>query len=605
MVSVPAFHAGHQSLNCLPLGFLSRGRLIRTRNWPGTIYTSRSSSISRVRHNHEASSAGKVDHQPRVESEVGARKPFYITTPIFYINAAPHIGHMYSMVFADCIKRWTALTSGKPALLLTGTDEHGMKVHRAAIAAEMNPREFCDKQTVQFKDLAAESNVHFDYYMRTTKPEHQITVHKIWKILVEKGLIYKGSHSGWYSVSDETFYPEGQIEEVLDPQTGLKKMRSKETGKEVEWSSEENYFFALSQFREPLLQLYKESSSCSEPEKSMIYPQKYLADVISWVSEGLEDLSVSRPRKRSSWGIPVPGDDTQTVYVWLDALTNYLTATKFPWSSKQEYEESAWPADIHLIGKDIVRFHCIYWPAFLLAADLPLPGQILVHSHWQLNGAKMSKSDGNVVDPFYATTRLDSDGARYYMLSQNLLVSDGEYSTFSALERRNGDLVNKYGNLTARICGKKFDIAESVLRGTRRTPTLPEQYRDGHEMIISGLNDLPRVTQSHMKSYNTSATLSAIFHVLGLANKYAQDTEFWSLERESQLSVVFDLAEVSRISSILLQPFLPTYSKKVLDRLGVKLEHRTIDYARYGVDGSYGLGANAPDGGHVMFERRR
>ena len=273
-------------------------------------------------------------------------KPFYVTTPIFYVNAAPHVGHLYSMVLADTLKRWHVLT-GRQSILCTGTDEHGMKVQRAADRAKTEPQAFCDQGAEVFKDLAEAAELHNGHFIRTTDLQHKEAVQHAWRALRQKDMIYLSKHEGWYSVSDETFYPESAVHLMIEPQTGRKIMASIETGKEVEWTSETNYRFRLSSMRESLLQLY-------EDHPKFVVPDYRMNDVVSQVSQGLEDLSVSRPSSRLRWGIPVPDDESQTIYVWLDALVNYITVAGFPWAPGQE-SAKGWPADCHVVGKDIVR----------------------------------------------------------------------------------------------------------------------------------------------------------------------------------------------------------------------------------------------------------
>jgi methionyl-tRNA synthetase len=274
------------------------------------------------------------------------QKPFYVTTPIFYVNAAPHVGHLYSMVLADIIKRHSLL-QGEKAILLTGTDEHGMKVQQAAEKATTDPKPFCDKGADVFRDLAARANVSHDRFMRTTDQDHKEAVQYAWQLLKEKELIYSSKHKGWYAVSDETFYPSSAVHLVIEPWSGRKHMASIETGKEVEWAEEQNYHFRLSSFREPLLEWYAKNPQ-------WIQPVQRHKQVVDWVSEGLQDLSVSRPSSRLTWGIPVPDDPSQTIYVWLDALLNYVTAAGYPWAPEMA-THGGWPANVQVIGKDIMR----------------------------------------------------------------------------------------------------------------------------------------------------------------------------------------------------------------------------------------------------------
>lgn len=361
---------------------------------------------------------------------------------------------MYAMVLADILKRWHILKNEK-AILLTGTDEHGMKIQQASSKAKIPPKEFCDQTAETFKSLARRVGISNDRFIRTTDEDHKEAVQHIWRLLNERGYIYESKHEGWYCVSDETFYPESTIEKRLDPYTGRTFMASQETGKEVEWTSETNYHFRLSSMRDRLLDFYQRN-----PE--FVVPASRMKDVISWVSEGLEDLSVSRPSERLTWGIPVPDDPSQTIYVWLDALVNYVTAAGYPWTPGKE-KLGGWPADVQVIGKDIIRFHCIYWPAFLIALGLEPPRQILTHAHWTLDKQKMSKSSGNGVNPFFALDRFGVDAMRYYLAHDGGISQDADYANHFIVEKYKKGLSGGIGNLLSRITKPKiWNVREAV-----------------------------------------------------------------------------------------------------------------------------------------------
>lgn len=385
------------------------------------------------------------------------------------------------MVLTDILKRWQVL-KGRTAILCTGTDEHGMKIQQAAAKAGTEPGEFCDKGAEIFKTLAKRAQLSNDHFVRTTELAHKEAVQYAWFLLRENGYIYESKHEGWYCVSDETFYPESTIEKRLDPFTGRTFMASTETGKEVEWTSEPNYHFRLSAFRERLLDFYKENPD-------FIVPTSRMNDVIKWVSEGLEDLSISRPTDRLQWGIRVPDDDSQTIYVWLDALINYATKAGYPWAPGKEHD-GGWPADVHVIGKDIVRFHCIYWPAFLMALDLPLPKQILTHAHWTLGHQKMAKSTGNVVNPFFALDRYGVDTMRYYLAHDGGISVDSDYGNQFIVERYKKGLQGGLGNLVSRITRPKgWSVRKSVeLASSGGLPEATESSREQQE-LIGGLRD--------------------------------------------------------------------------------------------------------------------
>jgi len=358
------------------------------------------------------------------------------------------------MVIADILKRWQVL-NGREAILCTGTDEHGMKIQQAAAKANKPPKEFCDITAETFKSLAKRAEISNDHFVRTSDQDHKDAVQYFWQMLKDRGHIYESKHEGWYCVSDETFYPESTIEKRLNPFSGRTFMASQETGKEVEWTSEKNYHFRLSAFRDRLLEFYAENPK-------FIVPASRMNDVVNWVRAGLEDLSVSRPIERLTWGVRVPDDDTQTIYVWLDALVNYITKAGYPWAPGKE-QARGWPADVQVIGKDIVRFHCIYWPAFLMALDLKPPKQILTHGHWTLNQKKMAKSTGNVVNPFFAIDRFGVDLMRYYLAHDGGIEKDSDYGNHLIVERYKKGLQDGMGNLIGRLTrSKMWNVRKAV-----------------------------------------------------------------------------------------------------------------------------------------------
>jgi methionyl-tRNA synthetase len=362
---------------------------------------------------------------------------------------------MYSMVIADVLKRWQIL-KGNKALLCTGTDEHGMKIQRAAAQADMQPKEFCDINANKFKTLAELSQIDYDFFMRTTDADHAEAVKHFWVLLQEKGLIYESKHEGWYCVSDEIFYKDDEVERAQDQLTGRVHMASKLSGHPVEWTEEKNYHFRMSGLKDRLLAFY-------EQNPNWITPATKMKEVTNWVANNLEDLSISRPASRLTWGIPVPGDADQTIYVWLDALINYITKAGFPnWTPGRE-SEGGWPVDVHVVGKDILRFHCVYWPALLLALNIPLPKSILCHAHWTMSRRKMSKSVGNVVNPFFAIDRFGVDTMRFYLMHEGNVAYDSDYTNFAIIDRYRTELKNGLGNLFSRLARSKYwNLAETV-----------------------------------------------------------------------------------------------------------------------------------------------
>ncbi|KAG9696961.1 hypothetical protein KCU95_g2972, partial [Aureobasidium melanogenum] len=537
-------------------------------------------------------------------------KPYYVTTPIFYVNAAPHAGHLYTMVLADVLKRWQVL-KGKRAVLLTGTDEHGMKIQQASAKAGSDPKPFCDKGADIFKNLAARAELSNDHFIRTTDPDHKEAVEYAWHLLNERGYIYQSKHEGWYSVSDETFYPESQVHLVLDPPTGRKVMASIETGKEVEWTSEINYHFRLSAFRDKLLAYYAEN-----PE--WITPQAKMKEIVSAVTAGLEDLSISRPSSRLTWGIRVPTDPTQTIYVWLDALINYATAAGYPWAPGSEHT-GGWPADVQIIGKDILRFHCIYWPAFLMALDLPLPKRFLTHAHWTLGKQKMAKSTGNVVNPFFALDRFGTDTMRYYMIHDGGIDNDADYDNIHIIERYKKGLQGGLGNLTARITrGKGWDVRRAIERfsGDYKSAS---PFGRGHarEAAIVEFEQLlvefPQAVNSRMEALRPNLALKGLMDNIYAANAFLQSQAPWDIaaglkkgelvdnvsskeDAERQMDyIIFLSTEMLRLAGIMLQPVMPAKAKQLLDMLGVAGDRRGFADAQLGADKDYGV-SRVPQG---------
>ncbi|TKA81172.1 hypothetical protein B0A49_01885 [Cryomyces minteri] len=500
-------------------------------------------------------------------------------------SESPHVGHLYTMVLTDVLKRWQVL-QGNKALLCTGTDEHGMKIQQASAKAGSEPKPFCDKGAEVFKSLAARAQVAYDHFVRTTDPAHKEAVQYAWYLLKERGYIYTSKHEGWYSVSDETFYPESAVHLILDPPTGRKIMASIETGKEVEWTSELNYHFRLSAFKDQLLELYGENPD-------WIVPQARMSDVVQAVSEGLEDLSISRPVERLTWGIPVPDDDSQTIYVWLDALINYITKAGYPWAPGQE-RALGWPADVQVIGKDIVRFHCIYWPAFLLALDIPPPQRILTHAHWTLGRKKMAKSTGNVVNPFFALDRFGVDTMRFYLAHDGGISQDADYGNEYIIERYKKSLQGGLGNLTSRILrAKNWNVRRAVERFAGKKVSNRSDHHSDQQMFLESLAER---TKKYMDELNVSGAVRTIMDTVYQTNKYLQESSPWLLaevegyDSEARVDrIVYLCAESIRICGILLQPCMPDKMGRLMDMLGVDITRRSFEYTQVGSDVHYGV----------------
>ncbi|KUI60810.1 putative methionine--tRNA ligase, mitochondrial [Cytospora mali] len=527
-------------------------------------------------------------------------KPYYVTTPIFYVNASPHIGHMYSMVLADVLKRWHAL-KGQKSLLLTGTDEHGMKVQQAAANNDTPPMEWCDIQAERFKQLAAKSNVDNDFFIRTTDEDHKQAVRHFWFLLKEKGLIYESKHEGWYCVSDETFYPESMLERKVDPMTGEVTLSSIESGNTVEWTEEKNYHFRMTALKDQLLQFY-------EQNPDWIVPRARMREVLDWVQNNLEDLSISRPSSRLTWGIRVPDDESQTIYVWVDALINYLTKAGFPdWTPGREFE-GGWPADVHVIGKDILRFHGVYWPALLLAVGIAPPKKLLSHAHWTMSGKKMSKSLGNVVNPYYAIDRWGVDTMRFFMMHDGGIDNDADYDNAYIVERYKKVLQGTFGNLLSRLMrAKAWNVRECVQAAPIMSADIHAKKFVGRDAELIHAQEaqiaaLYQAMEEHMETPDPRRALKALVDVGFETNKFLTETAPWSIgkaiieaEASEQLRlqtlrgrIIYVTAETLRNMGILLQAFMPEKAGHMLDVLGVSYRKRTFESLGLGKDFSYG-----------------
>ncbi|KAL7329197.1 methionyl-tRNA synthetase [Mucor circinelloides] len=487
----------------------------------------------------------------------------FVTTPIYYVNAVPHIGHLYSTVLADTIRR-NYILHGKDVLMSTGTDEHGLKIQQAAEKNNMKPIEFCNQVSESFKRLCQAANIEYSSFERTTNPHHKKAVNELWNQLLKNGYLYKGKHEGWYAVSDEAFYANNQVQESVDEKTGEKIMVAIESGQRVEWTSEENYKFKLSAFGDRLLQWIDENPNA-------IVPNNRKNEVISWVNQGLSDLSVSRLRSRLDWGIQVPNDPEHTIYVWLDALTNYLTATGYPWS-KDAALQDYFPPDVQVVGKDIVRFHAIYWPAFLMAAGLPLPKQILAHAHWTMGKQKMSKSRGNVADPFQVMKDYGVDPVRYYLVRDGGLADDGDYSEEMIHTRYKKDLAGQLGNLLNRATATSLLPSGNV---PGRNQTIDPRDEVLHHQISETADNYNRAFEER----DFSKAYTYIFDMVSQANKHFAENEPWKMAKQSQDkerldTVLYYSLEACRVAGILLQPVMPTKMDLLLTRLGVAPQDR-------------------------------
>ena len=475
-------------------------------------------------------------------------KNFYITTPIYYPSAKPHMGHAYSSIIADFFARLKRI-QGHNVFFLTGTDEHGQKIQRAAEKSNKDPLKFCDEISKTFRDLSVLLNLSNDDFIRTTEKRHSLAVTKLWEILEKKKEIYLSKYSGWYSVSDEAYYNEDEIED-LDG-----KKVSKSSGSQVEWVEEESYFFKLSKWQEPLLKFYSENPK-------FILPESRKNEVISFVKGGLKDLSVSR--KSFTWGIKVPSNKDHVIYVWLDALTNYLSALNYP-NEKNRLYLNFWPANIHFIGKDILRFHAVYWPAFLLAAGIKPPQRVYGHG-WILSGdEKMSKSKGNILDPIEIINTYGLDALRYYLLKEVSFGNDGNISKDKLENCINSDLANNYGNLCQRVilfCEKSIGLkVPEKYEFNKDDLTILDDFKLNLENIEKQIND-----------QNMNYYVEYVVNQLFKANKYFNDQAPWTKKDDNLRlnTILFVSLELIRKISVLLYPIIPHTSLKVLNIFSIK-----------------------------------
>jgi methionyl-tRNA synthetase len=497
------------------------------------------------------------------------KEKFYITTAISYPNGAPHIGHAYEVLATDALARFKRL-DGYDVMFLTGTDEHGQKIEQTARKQGRSAADFVDEMAALFKDMVALLGCSNDDFIRTTEARHKHTVSELWKRIDATGDIYLSNYSGWYSVRDEAFYGLNEIED----RDGQK--FSTKTGTPVEWVEEASYFFKLSAYQDKLLKLYAD-------QPDFIGPAERRNEVVSFVKSGLQDLSVSRTT--FDWGIPVPGAKGHVMYVWFDALINYLSGTGWPDKSPRNHY---WPADLHIVGKDIVRFHAVYWPAFLMSAGLPLPKRVFGHGFLFNRGEKMSKSVGNVISPAELAGRYGVDQVRYFFLREVPFGQDGNYSHEAIIARINADLSNDLGNLAqrslsmiAKNCAGKVPVAGKLA---------PED-----EAILQATDALLAECRTHHDVQAINRALDAIWKVVADANRYFASQEPWALKKtdpDRMGTVLYVTAEILRQVGILAQPYMPVSAGKLLDLLAVPSDKR--DFAALGSAGRLASGAALP-----------
>ena len=474
------------------------------------------------------------------------KPPFYITTPIYYPSDNLHIGHAYTTVAADTIARYKRLT-GHEVWFLTGSDEHGQKIERAARAKGQSPKEYVDNIVLGFKKLWERLGISYNDFIRTTDPRHHKVVQQFFQQLYDQGDIYKAEYEGWYCTPCETFFTEYQLAEGKCP----------DCQREVEKVREESYFFRQSKYAERWLQFIDE-------HPDFIQPVSRRNEMVSFVKQGLEDLCVSRTT--FDWGIKVPFDPKHVVYVWVDALTNYISALGYGTEDDNLYRKF-WPADIHLMAKDIVRFHTIIWPIMLMALALPLPKKVIGHGWLLLDSGKMSKSKGNVVDPHVLMDKYGVDAVRYFLLRELPFGSDCVYSEEALVKRVNTDLANDYGNLLSRSA----TMMEKYQQGVLQAPGAPE---GPDAELIDLARTTPQLVEEYMNKSEISNALGAIWQVVSRANKYLEETAPWSLAKNGQTerlnTVLYNVAEVLRLATIMATPFMPGLPGRVWPQLGIQ-----------------------------------
>jgi methionyl-tRNA synthetase len=498
------------------------------------------------------------------------RPPIYLTTPIYYVNDKPHIGHAYTSLATDVMARFCRL-DGREVFFLTGTDEHGQKVEKAAQDAGENPQAFTDRVSQSFRDLAARMGFSNDDFIRTTEPRHKLACTALWEKLVANGQIYLGHYEGWYAVRDEAFYGPDELTE----RDGQKFAPS---GAPVEWVREPSYFFRLGDWAEKLLAFY-------EAHPDFIAPATRRNEVLSFVRSGLQDLSISRTS--FTWGVPVPGDPAHVMYVWLDALANYITALGYPDTNAPNWR--FWPAEVHFVGKDILRFHAIYWPAFLMAADLPPPTRVFAHGWWTNEGQKISKSLGNVIDPLALIDEFGLDALRYFLLREVPFGNDGDFARGALIARLNGELNDGLGNLANRVLSLMQRNCEA------RLPAASTELNMEDAVFLFDDRSLLNSVRAELEVQRFDQALEVIFAKVREANVYITRQQPWALKKtdpERGVAVLRNLHDCLRVIATVLQPFMPTTMTALLDQLGVPLEAR--DFAALAIPLPVGTALPAP-----------
>jgi len=498
-----------------------------------------------------------VSAKPATKTARRAKQSFYITTAIAYPNGAPHIGHAYEAIATDALARFQRL-DGKDVFFLTGTDEHGLKMMQTADAEKLTPMEVATRNAQRFKDMDQRLNISFDRFIRTTEEQHHRSSQEIWKRMAANGDIYLDSYAGWYSVRDEAYYAE---EETT---LGEDNVRRGPQGTPVDWVEERSYFFRLSAYQDRLLRLYEE-------QPDFIGPDTRRNEVVSFVKSGLRDLSISRTT--FDWGVKVPHDAEHVMYVWVDALTNYITGVGFP--DERDTNWHYWPADVHIIGKDIIRFHAVYWPAFLMSAGIPVQKRVYAHGFLFNRGEKMSKSVGNVVDPFNLADQYGVDQMRYFFMREVSFGQDGSYNHEAIVARINADLANDLGNLAQR----SLSMISKQYQGSLPKPG---EFTENDKAILAQADGMIALARSAMATQQIHQALNAIWAVVAEANRYFAGEAPWALAKTDparQGTILYVTAEVVRKIALLTQFAMPTASARLLDILAVSDEIGSRNFA--------------------------
>lgn len=501
------------------------------------------------------------------------KKQYYLTTPIFYANGSPHLGHAYTCIISDIIARCMRLLN-YDVKFTTGTDEYGQKIEIASKKENMSNVDFVDKNSLLFRNLTKKLNISNDDFIRTTEDRHQKAVKHLIEIMWQKKILYLSKYKGWYSIIDEAFFKK---EEIIDGKSP--------TGSPVEWIEEESIFFSLSQFQTKLLDFYKKNPNFITPTNKML-------EVINFVKKGLEDLSVSR--KRVKWGIKMPKTEDHVVYVWLDALINYLSVLDYP---AKEFKDKYWPCNLHVIGKDILKFHAIYWPAFLMAVNIDLPKKLMVHGWWKKDDSKMSKSLGNILDPIKLIEKFGLDYVRYFLAREIQLGNDGNFSEKSFINRVNSELVNKIGNLFQRTIVLTKKSAKSII------PHFSQEKINNIYQENNPLKDIKYIIEKVEKNivdlkYN--AILEEIILFTEKVNKYLDNNKPWKITDNKEISKILYISlESMRYIGCLLQPFIPTSSQKILDILKINKNSRSFLH----LNKKFAIESNFIENTEIIFPR--